>query len=216
MLVEATTLIKLIAIVAILMAMLMAVEMARGRIEGAGYWCVGMLMLGLGAGMVSQRYNLDVLFSLVASMSLVSAGLGMLLLAINRVLQKPLKLAWLVVPVILMAINQWLYLDDYMRRVMGASLILGGLFFTLGVIVLIAEGNPLNQERVILLMVSLIPGVLYLLRFLIIALTQGAEYYVLWNSPLQLMSFYAVLLFLPLASYSYYFILRRYHMSITA
>ena len=216
MLVEATTLIKLIAIVAILMAMVMAAEMARGRAEGAGYWCVGMLMLGLGAGMVSQRFNVDAMFSLVVSMLFVSAGLGGLLLAIGRVLKKTLSWGWVVVPVLLMAINQWLYIDDYMRRIVGASLILGGQFFALGIIVLIAEGNPLNQERVILLTVSLIPGVLYLLRFLISVLTQGAEYYVLWNSPLQLMSFYAVLLFLPLASYSYYFILRRYHMSVTA
>lgn len=216
MLVEATTLIKLIAIVAILMAMLMAAEMARGRAEGAGYWCVGMLMLGLGAGMVSQRFNVDAMFSLVVSMLFVSAGLGGLLLAIGRVLKKTLSWGWVVVPVLLMAINQWLYIDDYMRRIVGASLILGGQFFALGIIVLIAEGNPLNQERVILLTVSLIPGVIYLLRFLISVLTQGAEYYVLWNSPLQLMSFYAVLLFLPLASYSYYFILRRYHTGIAA
>lgn len=168
--------------------------------HGSSSWAYGLALLACGCWLSLQQNVLSDLYSMVVSMALISAGMFFFLRGVKHLFGRQNYLWYLLVPVILMLLSQWLLSYSYQFRAIGSSFILGAQFLLLVVAVLTDRVSPLCKLRMLLLFAALIPGVVYLLRGVVYLMTSDMPYFALGNSPLQIIALLSVLGFLPLAT----------------
>ena len=195
--VDALLLDKVVALTAALMSVSLLVFFAQSRSRVLLFWSVGLMLLA--AGYLLSAFKAEQQIALILGKTAISLGVSAMIYGVLSLGGERVRPLMLFLPVLMMFINQAIGGDDHIQRASGCSLILGTQFFALAISILLVQGNPLIQERVVLLTVALIPGVVYMFRALIYLMTPSAEFFAVDNSPLQLLSLYVMLLFMPAA-----------------